>query len=697
MAQGQATARRLAVRWQEAAATLALATLLAHGKFPLWGFPLALAVAGGAAELPYGAIAALGSMAGAIWAGEPLLGLLCLGAPIGGALGRLRLGLRRGYSGVLWAGLLGSAAAYFMAGGPDRYALIPITVLLALAVASAGAALRGSSGDGRRLAAAVLAIWAVLSLGDLTLFGATVAPLAAILFTLAAVRLRTAAVPFAVLLGVAMSLGGQVAPPFALGLAAGAALAVYVRRYGGFQAWLGLAVGLVMLLGGMPIPFLEAVVATLLLLLGVSLSLPEATYQELRGYFSPQAVASPEPAGPPERLSEALAQIDALVRELSREQAPEIAEESDVARFLSGVRERVCAGCPHEAVCWDSGFYATYTGVRDLMLRADAAPATSRDLPPDLRKRCPRPDQVATAVVLAGDRLRAEANVRRHLHAERTLTRDTLIGVRQMLGWALSEPSSPPPRRLSFSSGLARVAKNPGTVSGDNYVVRELPDGRLLLGLSDGMGTGMEAAEQSASALDIVEGFLAAGMDPVVALRAANAARRVSGKETFATIDLAIADLAGGEIASLKIGAPETYLRRADTVQVLRGDALPLGILPEAQATVQHLPLRAGDVLVLVSDGVLEGPPGPRGQWLEALLDTLPESDPQYLAEAILDAAIGRRRDPRDDVTVLVTAFHPAAQEPEIRAWVRRGRPELGIVGGRGGQTSHGRRRRPRG
>ncbi len=697
MATARGKVRRFAARWPEAVATLALAALLAHARMGLHGLPLALAAAGGAAELPFGAFGALGSLGGAIWAGDPVLGLLCLAAPLGGALGRLRLGLPRGLSGVLWVGLLAVPAAYLAHGGLDRYIFVPVTVLIALIGASAGVALRAPSAEGRRLAVAALAIWAIVALEGVSLLGAPLPPLAALVFTLAAVRLRILAVPFAALLGLALALTGGAAPAFALGLAAGAAIGTYLRRFGAFQAWLGVAVGVLLPLGGMPVGFLEAVLTALLLLLGFGLSLPQGWQRWVRSYFSPPVPAEEVPQGPPERLEEALHQIDALVREIGREPEPGIAEEADVARFLGGVRERVCMGCPHEAVCWDAGFYTTYSGVRGLMLRADGPPATGRDLPADLRKRCPRPDQVATAVVLAGDQLRAEANVRRILHVERTLTRDTLMGVRQMLGWALSEPAEAQAQRLSFSSGLARVAKHGMGVSGDNYVVRELGDGRLLLGLSDGMGAGEAAAEQSASALDLIEGLLATGMDPVVALRAANAARRGVGAEIFATVDLAIADLVGGEVLSLKIGAPETYLRRGGAVQVLRGDALPLGILPEAQATVQHLPLHPGDVLVLVSDGVLEGPAGPRGQWLEALLEALRESDPQYLAEAILDAALGRRRHARDDVTVLVTAFHPAAREPEIRAWVRRGQPELGIVGGRPGQTSQRRRRRPRG
>ncbi len=691
-------ARRFAGRWPEASATLALAALLAHADVRALGLPLALAVAGGAAELPLGALGALGAAVGAVWIGDPLAGLLCLLAPIGGALGRRRLGLRRGLSGAVWAGVLSAVAAYFASGGAARFLLVPATVALACAVAAAGSALlHGPSPERRRLGAAALAIWLVLGLGGITAFGAALAPLAALLLTLAAVRLRTSAVPFAVILGAALAVTGLATPDFALGIATGAALATYARRYGGFQAWLGLAAGVLLPLANAQGSFLESVVATLLLLLGVSLSLPEPSYRALRAFFARPAESGKEAPSPPDRLTEALLQVDTLVRELSREQAPVIAEEADVAHFLSGVRDRVCSGCPHESICWESGFYTTYTGVKELMLRTDGPPPAARDLPADLRKRCPRPDQVATAVVLAGDQLRAEANVRRLLHAERTLTRDTLMGVRQMLGWALSEPAPSTVRRLSFSSGLARVAKQSGYVSGDSYVVRELADGRLLLGLSDGMGAGADAAEQSASALDVVEGFLAAGMDPVVALRAANAARRGAGGETFATLDLALADLTASEFVSLKIGAPETYLLRDGAVQVLRGDALPLGIVPQAQAAVQNLPLSPGDVLVQVSDGVLEGPPGPRGQWLVALLEALQGADPQYLAEAILDASLGRRRHARDDVTVLVTSFHLAAREPEIRAWVRRGHPELGIVGGRPGQTAQGRRRRSRG
>lgn len=548
----------------------------------------------------------------------------------------------------------------------------------------------------RRLGSAALAILAILGTHGAAAFGLPLPVVLAGAIALVAARTDRAAATFAVLLGLSLVAQGDAGTALALGIAAGAALGAFARRFGAFQVWLGFVLGLILpFAGSSAIGPLERAVGLGLGLL-LTLLIPEHAYALLTQWLVPVPPAEP-PAAPPDRFAGAVREVDRLIRLISLRPVPR-PEEADFARLLGGVRERICIGCPHEHACWDHGFYQTYTGVRELLLESDARPAAGRDLPTELRRRCPRPQEVATAIALAGDQLRVEANMRRLMAAERNLTVDTLRGVRQMLDHALAEPIPAGERRLSFSSGLARVAKAREPISGDSYVVRELPDGRLLIGLSDGMGVGAGAAEQSASALDVVEQLLAAGMEPALALRAANAARQ-GGGESFATIDLMVAELDTGELTSLKIGAPESYICRGEEVIVLHGAALPLGILPDAQASVQVLPLRQGDLVVLVSDGVLEGIGGPRGHWLEALLRAVPRDDPQYVAEAVLDAALGRRRrNPRDDVTVLVTGFHVAEAEPEIRAWVRRRQDaELGIVGSRAGKNATRRGRRLRG
>ncbi len=599
--------------------------------------------------------------------------------------------LRRGIGGPLLAGILALPLALALPGGFERFLLVPVSMFGGWTVAFAWRALQGAEPEQRRLAAGLLAVAAVWSLqaSRMPLLDPDLVLALAVVFV--ALRCRLRAAPLALALGAALALGTSVPPAAGLWLAAGGAVGTLLRRYGPFWGWVGLVLPLGLMLPLLPLEAGEAVVGCALALLVLGQAVPEKAFAALRLTLEPPP--PPAPSGPEERIQGALNQLDTLIRALAPEVAATSAEEADVARYLGSVREHVCSGCPLERTCWDQGFYRTYTGVRELMLRHEGGPATGGDLPPELRQRCPRPDQVATAVSVAGDRLRAEANVRRLLQAERTLAHDVLLGVRQMLGWAFTSPPEHAPPRIHYACGIAQLAKGQAGLSGDSYLVRELEEGRLLIALSDGMGTGYAAAEQSAGALEALEGLIATGMDPVLAVRSTNAVRRALGGDSYATLDVALIDLVAGEVASLKIGAPETYLWRGDGVQVLRGEALPLGVLPEAEATVQHLSLRAGDRLVLVSDGVLETMPGQRGAWLEAILATLGGRDPQFLAEAILDAALGRRSAPRDDATVLVVAFYPQRGEPEIRPWRRR--TAAGIALADQGKNAGGRRRVP--
>lgn len=660
---------------------------------PAW--PLGLAAAGGLAELPFGAVGVLAAGIGIVLRGvdgAALAALLSLALlPLAVSEG-LWPRLRRGIGGPLMAGGLALPLALALPGGFARFLLVPVSMFGGWTVSFAWRALQGDSPEQRRLAAGLLAVASVWSLQSSQFLFLDPGLLLALVIVFGALRCRLPAAPLAVSLGAVLALGGFVPHEAGLWLAAGGALGAALRRYGPFWGWLGLAVAMGLALPLLPLPAGEAVVGCLLGLLVIGQAVPEKAFVALRLMFEP--APPPAPSGPEERLQSALGQLDALIRALAPEVAASAAEEADVARYLGSVREHVCSGCPFERTCWDQGFYRTYTGVRELMLRQDGGPASGGDLPAELRQRCPKPDQVATAVSVAGDRLRAEANVRRLLQAERALAHDVLLGVRQMLGWAFASTAMPAPPRLCFGCGIAQLAKGQGTLSGDSYLVRELDEGRLLIAISDGMGTGYAAAEQSAGALESLEGLISTGMDPVLAVRSTNAVRRALGGDSYATLDVALVDLVAGEVASLKIGAPETYLWRGGGVQVLRGESLPLGVLPEAEATVQHLSLHPGDRLVLVSDGVIETMPGQRGAWLEAVLTALGGRDPQFLAEAILDAAIGRRSSPRDDATVLVAAFYPQQGEQEILTWRRRTSP-AGIALAGQGKNAGGRRRVP--
>ena len=73
--------------------------------------------------------------------------------------------------------------------------------------------------------------------------------------------------------------------------------------------------------------------------------------------------------------------------------------------------------------------------------------------------------------------------------------------------------------------------------------------------------------------------------------------------------------------------------------------SLPAGILNNIKFSTETINLNAGDMVVMVSDGVLTGDE----RWLERLIKTWNEGSAQDLAQAVVQEAIRRRAETKDD------------------------------------------------
>ena len=191
-------------------------------------------------------------------------------------------------------------------------------------------------------------------------------------------------------------------------------------------------------------------------------------------------------------------------------------------------------------------------------------------------------------------------------------------------------------------------------ISGDAGVWFKDDAGRLNFLLCDGMGSGMDAREDSETALRLLEKFLLAGLDPEEALNTVGEALALRGEEEggFTTVDLLQIDLFSGKSAVYKLGAAPTYLRRGGGVERLSGESLPAGVNAGAAAGPDAFPLSldAGDCVVLVSDGVTTGQ---EDRWLRKLVGEFDGLSPQALAARILKESDSRSGG-GDDRTVIV-------------------------------------------
>lgn len=157
-------------------------------------------------------------------------------------------------------------------------------------------------------------------------------------------------------------------------------------------------------------------------------------------------------------------------------------------------------------------------------------------------------------------------------------------------------------------SGVAKQTKDGALASGDNFSILEKEDGEMVLSLSDGMGSGIEADRESSLVVELLEKFIEAGFSKETAIKMLNSAMVLRGTdESYSTVDMISVDLYTGMADFYKIGAAATFLKHKNgEVEILLSTSLPVGVCCELEIWRASRELSNGDFLVMVTDGVIE-------------------------------------------------------------------------------------------
>ena len=209
-------------------------------------------------------------------------------------------------------------------------------------------------------------------------------------------------------------------------------------------------------------------------------------------------------------------------------------------------------------------------------------------------------------------------------------------------------------RKPNFDAafGLAARSKEGERASGDTHSMLKIDERRFLVALSDGMGSGEEARAVSDRTLSLLESFYKAKMPSETVLSTVNSLIAFSSEETFSCLDLAAVNLDTGIADVVKIGSPPGFVLSGDTLQVLEGESLPIGVLEAVRPACLRVEMKADDFLIFMSDGITAA--FGSSSELCAYLSRLHPLNPQSLAEEILKAALSRYENrAEDDMTVL--------------------------------------------
>lgn len=182
--------------------------------------------------------------------------------------------------------------------------------------------------------------------------------------------------------------------------------------------------------------------------------------------------------------------------------------------------------------------------------------------------------------------------------------------------------------------------------------------GRLVVIVSDGMGSGGRAAVDSAMTSGLAERLIKAGFGYDCTLKLVNSAMLFkSTDESLATLDISCVDLHTGKTELFKAGAAPTIVRRNGRTGRAECRSLPAGILSEVGFDKATVTLREDDILLMMSDGVCTD----GTDWICAEVETFGSGGAKQLSERIASGARRRRRDGHDDdITVFAAIIEKA-------------------------------------
>lgn len=217
-------------------------------------------------------------------------------------------------------------------------------------------------------------------------------------------------------------------------------------------------------------------------------------------------------------------------------------------------------------------------------------------------------------------------------------------------------------RAFVVETGVAHAAKDGGFISGDSYSTIELGLGKYAMAISDGMGNGERAHVESEETLQLLQKILQSGIEEQVAIKSINSVLSLrTTDEIFSTLDLAMIDLQNASAKFLKIGSTPSFIKRGSKVIKIQASNLPMGILQEFDVDVVSEQLKAGDLLIMMSDGVFEGPKHVENfdLWMKRKIQELKTDNPQEIADLIMEEVIRSRSGLiEDDMTVLVAQIN---------------------------------------
>lgn len=211
--------------------------------------------------------------------------------------------------------------------------------------------------------------------------------------------------------------------------------------------------------------------------------------------------------------------------------------------------------------------------------------------------------------------------------------------------------------KFGLAVGSAKTTKQGNKISGDSNLQIRLEDGKYLLAISDGMGSGENAKKSSKFVISTLNNLLEKGFEEKDVLNLINSELNLNkNDEMYASVDMSVLDLYSGNISIIKNGACNTYIKTGKEVKIFSSSQMPVGVIENVELLRESQSLNEGDIILMCSDGLLDAArENAKADWIKEFLENINTNNVQKIADLIVSEAIDNSYgNVKDDITVIV-------------------------------------------
>ncbi len=205
--------------------------------------------------------------------------------------------------------------------------------------------------------------------------------------------------------------------------------------------------------------------------------------------------------------------------------------------------------------------------------------------------------------------------------------------------------------RINIQYGYGSLSANEHNICGDNYLIKEMCNGKFVTAISDGMGKGFLAFKESNETLNLVSQVLEQNLDVSTSIEILNTFYAVQEYlDRYSTLDLLEINRHTKLAKFYKMGASTSYIiKQNGTINKIYNQNLPFGI--DDYIDYKDYFLEDGDLILMSSDGIFENIK--ETDILDEYIKKIRGETPQKIVYDLLQYTMNNKIQIKDDATLI--------------------------------------------